>query len=95
MSPLQRLRLPNELLAFVSHLPPTIKIKLRHALDDLLRDPNLGKPLRAELMGWWSLRVGRFRIIYRPQELVLEVIAIGPRSTSYSEVMERLSRLRT
>ncbi len=95
MSPLQRLRLPNELVAFMSHLPPTIKVKLRYALDDLLSDPHLGKPLRAELIGWWSLRVGRFRIIYRTRESVLEIIAIGPRSTIYSELSERLKKIKS
>jgi len=81
----RRLRLPSELASFVAHLSPAIKRKIRDGLDALLGDPAEGKPLRAELAGLWSLRVGRFRIIYRPQGAILEIVAIGPRETIYQE----------
>lgn len=85
MPPRNQLKIPAELIAFLSHLPPTIKQKIRGGLDALLANPQEGKPLKAELSGLWSLRISRFRIIYKLSGSVLEVIAIGPRSTIYEE----------
>jgi mRNA-degrading endonuclease RelE of RelBE toxin-antitoxin system len=71
-----------------------LKRKVRAGFDDLLRNPLEGKPLKAELAGLWSLRVGRFRIIYRTSDAVLEIIAVGPRSTVYLGLTQKLARLR-
>lgn len=42
--------------------------QLRRRLDSAIRNlevnPHLGKPLRGELSGKWSLRVGNYRIVY-------------------------------
>ena len=58
---------------------------------DTLRDqPNIGKPLKPELEGLWSARVGRHRVIYRWSSRVLVVVLVGPRTTIYEEA----SRLR-
>ncbi len=83
-------KIPDDLKMFLSHLPPPLKGKIRASLDILLRNPNEGKPLRAELTGLWSLRVGRFRIIYRPSSQVLEIVAIGPRNMIYQTLARRL-----
>ncbi len=56
------------------------------ALADILADPFCGKALKLELTGLWSYRVGRHRIIYRRgEEKVIELVALGPRSTIYEE----------
>lgn len=89
---LHRLKIPSELSRFVSSLPPTLKKKIRGGLDALLENYQTGKPLRAELTGLWSLRVGYFRIIYRPSEGILEVIAIGPRKTIYQNVPNMVNK---
>ena len=78
-------RLPATLRDRVRRLHPLLKRKVRGALTDLLRDPGCGKPLRRELEGYWSLRVGAHRLIYRPDEHGVELIAFGPRSTIYEE----------
>ena len=58
---------------------------------DALRDrPDIGKPLRRELDGFWSARVGRYRVIYRWTDRLLTVVLVGPRATIYDEA----SRLR-
>ena len=87
----RRLRVPSDLVGFISHLPPTVKQKVRNGLDAIVEDPHEGKPLRAELTGLWSLRVGRFRIIYRIEEPFLEIVAVGPRGTIYQEVGRQLA----
>jgi mRNA-degrading endonuclease RelE of RelBE toxin-antitoxin system len=58
---------------------------------DALRDrPDIGKPLRRELEGFWSARVGRHRVIYRWSSGLLTIVLVGPRATIYEEA----SRLR-
>ncbi|MBI2346982.1 MAG: type II toxin-antitoxin system RelE/ParE family toxin [Deltaproteobacteria bacterium] len=93
MVPIRRIKPSTELAAFLRSLPPAIKRKVRGGLDALLKNPYEGKPLRAELTGLWSLRVGRFRIIYRWHESVLDVLAIGPRESIYPTALERFHKL--
>lgn len=76
-------------------LHPELKRKVRAGLDLIRTDPKVGKELRDELEGWRSLRVGRFRIVYRvaPRRLV-ELVAVGPRRTIYQETLRRLPPVR-
>ncbi len=48
-------------------------------------DPYLGKPLRGELSGKWSLRVGDYRVIYKidEQEKILTLLNVGHRKAVY------------
>jgi mRNA interferase RelE/StbE len=81
-----KLRVPPALAALVRGLHPQIKRKLRGALEAIAADPGCGKPLKEELAGLWSLRVGRFRVIYRvraPRQI--DLIAFGPREGIYEE----------
>jgi len=59
-------------------------------VDALREQPEIGKPLRRELEGSWSGRVGRYRVIYRWSRGLLAVVLVGPRATIYEEA----SRLR-
>lgn len=90
---MRRLKADLEVVRFLRTLPPSIKQKVRGGLDALLRTPHEGKPLKAELLGLWSLRVGRFRIIYRWHESILEIIAVGPRESIYPTLVERLKKI--
>ena len=65
--------------------------KVRAALAELERDPDLGEPLERELAGMSRIRVGQLRIVYRQSSVRLEVVAIGPRRTIYTE-LEREAR---
>ena len=75
----------------VQQLPPERKRKVRAALAELLRDPELGEPLERELTGMRRIRVGQLRIVYRVSGLAVEIVAIGPRRTIYAE-LEREAR---
>jgi mRNA interferase RelE/StbE len=76
----------------IRRMHPDLKRKVRAALADILDDPHSGKPLRGELAGLWSLRVGRHRVIYRPDAAGVEVVAIGPRRTIYEDTALRTLR---
>jgi mRNA interferase RelE/StbE len=87
---MRRLRIPDEVAGLIRGLHPDLKRKIRSALDDLLDDPTIGKPLREELAGLQSCQVARFRINYRVAAAVLEVVAVGPRQTIYKETWKKV-----
>ena len=67
-------------------LHPQIKRKLRNALKAILEDPACGKALKEELAGLRSLRVGKFRVIYRLRPARgIDLVAFGPRESIYEE----------
>lgn len=87
------LRVPEDVRALVRGLHPDIKRKVRAGLLEITKHPEVGKPLRDDLDGLWSLRVSRFRIIYRiasPQ--IIDIVAIGPRRTTYEDTVKRFRR---
>lgn len=84
------LKVPAEVRNLIRRLHPELKRKVRAALTDILEDPACGKALKEELHGYWSLQVGKSRIIYRPSESSVEVVAIGPRNTIYEEAARQI-----
>ncbi len=38
--------------------------RVREAVGHLRTDPHAGKPLKGELAGEWSLRIGDYRVLY-------------------------------
>jgi mRNA interferase RelE/StbE len=83
---LYKLRVPNEIADLIRNLHPQLKRKVKSALKLIISDPQAGKPLKADLKGLSSFKVGQFRIIYRiASNRVIEIITIGPRKTIYDE----------
>ncbi len=73
-------------------LHPDIKRKVRAALDRLVLDPEAGKALQGDLKGLRSLRVARFRVIYRaPARQIIEIVSVGPRDRIYEETLRLVS----
>ena len=64
---------------------PETKRYVRGALDEIVKNPWTGKPLRDDLVGFYSLRARRFRVVYKMERQVVTVIVvgIGPRETIY------------
>ena len=91
--PAPTLKVPDQLRDLIRQLHPDLKRKVRAALSDILEDPACGKPLERELEGYWSLQVGRSRIIYRSAEGGrVEIVAIGPRKNIYEDVARQILR---
>jgi mRNA interferase RelE/StbE len=87
-----RFRVPAEVARLVRGLHPDIKRKVRAALDRLAQDVEAGKALQGDLQGLRSLRVARFRVIYRaPARRVIEIVTIGPRDRVYEETLRLVS----
>ncbi len=88
------LKVPGGVRDLIRTLHPELKRKVRDALTDILADAACGKPLTRELEGYWSLRVGRHRIIYRPDDAGAEIVAFGPRRTIYENLSSGERRTR-
>ena len=88
-------RIPPEVEAVIRHLHPRMKGMVRRALEELEKDPYLGKPLRDHLKGLFSLRVSHYRVIYRieAREILIEVVDIAERKVVYRRVAELLKRM--
>lgn len=90
--PVRHFRAPPEVRNLIRHLPPVLKRKLRAALADILDDPTCGKALKEALEGYWSLRVGRTRIVYRLAASDIEIVTVGPRESVYEEAAREIRR---
>lgn len=88
-------RIPPEVEAVVRRLHPGMKGLIRRALEELETDPYLGKPLRDQLKGLFSLRVSRYRIVYRieAREVRIEVVDVAERKVVYQRVAALLKRI--
>ena len=92
--PARTLKTPATVRSLIRNMHPHLKRKGRAALTDILDDPECGKSLKGELQGLWSLRVGRYRVIYRPDAEGAEIVAIGPRLTIYEDTARHILRNR-
>jgi len=59
--------------------------RIAKKFNELEKNPELGKPLTANLAGLWSLRIGDYRAIYqiKNDELIILVLKLGHRKNVY------------
>ena len=75
----------------IIHLPPRLKRRVRAAFRAIADNPYQAKPLKDELSGLRSYRVGRTRLILRITNSVVEIVAFGSRSDIYKRAAAELS----
>ena len=82
-----QLKVPDAVATLLRSMHPQLKREVRAALQSIQENPaTAGKMLRDELSGLQSIRIRRYRIIYRVVlEHYIEIIAIGPRRRIYEE----------
>ena len=86
------LKIPDHISTLIRSLHPELKKKIRLGLDWIVDDPERGKALKEGLVGLHSLRVGHFRVIYRIQNKVIEIVAIGPRKNVYLDTYRLIKK---
>ncbi len=59
------LRFTRRALRDIKKVQPEARRQVEIALDVLIDDPKSGDPLYGEWKGYWKLRTGDYRIIYR------------------------------
>lgn len=88
-----KLKVPDDIAECIRNMHPHLKKKVKASLQAILSDPYSGKPLKAELAGLRSFRVGQFRIIYRvSDQKQIGIITIGPRENIYEETFRLLKK---
>lgn len=70
-----------------------IRARLGKAIERRLTEhpESYGKPLRGNLAGYWSLRVGDCRVVYRIVGQEVWVLGMIDRKDVYEDVFKRLS----
>lgn len=68
------------------------KEKIHTAIESKLAvNPEIfGKPLRRSLRGYWKLRVGDYRVIYRIEKKKIKILIIRHRSIVYDLIIKRI-----
>lgn len=81
------------------HIDPSAKRQILKAIEKKLPvDPaGYGEPLHKDLFGFWKLKVGAWRVLYRIQQkkVTVFIIKIGPRKDNivYEEMLQRAHKL--
>jgi len=76
-------RLTNRFQKSFKRLNSKVKRHVKEAVGELRNDPRQGKPLRGDLAGEWSLRVGNYRILYTIERDVVWVETVKHRREVY------------
>ena len=76
----------------ISKINEKLKKRLRKAVETRLTvsPQQYGEPLRKTLKGYWKLRVGDYRIVFRVSGNEIMVFGIIHRKTIYETVRKRL-----
>lgn len=79
-----RLGFTRRALRDIRKLPPGVRHRIEVELDRLIDDPRSGDPLHGDWKGYWKLRVGEYRIVYRiPNPDSVEVQYVRHRREAY------------
>jgi len=69
----------------IPRLSHDIKLRIQKSIETkLVMAPHeFGEPLRRSLKGYWKLRVGDYRVIYKVEERTVTILRIGHRRNVY------------
>jgi mRNA interferase RelE/StbE len=67
------------------------KIRIRKAIEERLQTApqDYGEPLRKSLKGYWKLRVGDFRVVFKVVESEVWILGIRHRKSIYMDIGKR------
>jgi addiction module RelE/StbE family toxin len=90
-----KIRFTPEASRLLSKIHPENKKQLKQALNELQQNPHTGKDLQEELFGFKSLRLKKYRVIYKVSEEnnYIEIYYIGRRSDVYEQFRRLLTEL--
>ena len=88
-----RVRYTPDAARLIGTLPLEVKRVLRSAIDELRRGPEEGGELVGEFLGYRSLRVRRYRVIYRmhDEDASVDIYPVGLRRDVYETLRTLLS----
>ena len=76
----------------IKKLDPSVRTRVRAAIDALRENPHRGKPLQLTLKGLYSWRTGDWRIVYRRSRNRIEIVhaTVGHRREVYDHLRDLL-----
>jgi mRNA interferase RelE/StbE len=76
----------------IPKLNKTLKKRIKKAIEERLSiSPHqYGEPLRKALKGYWKLRVGDYRVVYKVEGNEVWIFAIINRKDVYTKVIKRI-----
>lgn len=76
----------------IPKLNETLKKRIKKAIEERLSiSPHqYGEPLRKTLKGYWKLRVGNYRVVYKVQGNEVWIFVIINRKDVYTKVIKRI-----
>lgn len=78
----------------IKSLHPQIKPIVKTHIQKLKENPYMGKALEKELSGYYTLRMGKFRVIYKidHQTHIVQIHSVGHRKDIYEVFKEILDQ---
>jgi addiction module RelE/StbE family toxin len=76
-------KLSNQAIKAVEKADPPLKDTIKRAIQEIAANPLIGLPLLGLLKGLRRYRVGKYRIVYRFTEEVLEIVSVNHRKDAY------------
>ena len=91
-------------MLFTLHYHPVVRIadlplidrrtkdRIRKAIEERLQTAphDYGKPLRKSLKGYWKLRVGDYRVVFKVVKSDIWILGIRHRKSVYMDIDERM-----
>ncbi|MEW6570760.1 MAG: type II toxin-antitoxin system RelE/ParE family toxin [Nitrospirota bacterium] len=76
----------------IPQLNETLKKRIKKAIEERLSiSPHqYGEPLRKTLKGYWKLRVGDYRVVYKVEGNEVWIFAIINRKDVYTKIIKRI-----
>ncbi|MBE0428039.1 MAG: type II toxin-antitoxin system RelE/ParE family toxin [Nitrospirae bacterium] len=76
----------------IPRLNETLKKRIKKAVEERLSiSPHqYGEPLRKTLKGYWKLRVGDYRVVYKVEGNEVWILAIINRKEVYKKIIKRI-----
>jgi mRNA interferase RelE/StbE len=73
-------------------IPANMRARIARAIETRLTEnpEQYGSPLRGTLKGYWKLRVGDYRVVYRVAEDEVRILAIRHRKKVYEYAPSRI-----
>ena len=73
-------------------IPANMRARIARAVETRLTEnpEQYGSPLRGTLKGYWKLRVGDYRVVYRVAEDEVRILAIRHRKKVYEYAPSRI-----
>ena len=76
----------NTFLKNLNKLNPKLKSTIKSKIKQILIEPRIGIPLKANLKPFWKLRYSNYRIIYSFDENLVYFYALNHRSKIYKKL---------